>query len=793
MDAKNREQIVLESLNKCAQAFLKSLDFKTPAYAVYETCKKLIGATAGYVALLSSDEKENEILFLDAGGQPCDLDPDLPMPIRGLRAEAYKTGHIVYENDFTGSEWAQYLPEGHSRLENVLFAPLVIENKTVGIFGFANKPGGFNDDDILVVKAFAELAAVGLMQNKTLQKMKKSEKRLREIFNMLQGGAGVYKAIGEGEDFIILEFNRSYARQNSGKEFKNITGRTLLEVFPACKEYGLLDVFRRVWETGKPEYHPVTIYDGKDILSWRENYVYKLSSGEIVAIYQDITERKRMEKELLESENLFRSIFDTSPDPINLNRLDDGKFILINRRFHELTGYNKDEVIGKTALDISIWDDEKKRTEFFDQLLEEWEVNDFEAEFRRKDGNILTALVSAKLLPYKNSPHLLAVTRDITELKQAQEALVEAHEKLAKRYEDSAERLKETEIKYSALLEALLVGVYMCESDDIIFVNNQFAEMFGYSKDELLNMNLMDIIFPEDRENFNLVCGLPTPGDPAEGEFEVRGVKKNGDIIYLSGRNTHIKFNDKEGFLGNITDITRRKEAERELQRSEEDLRILSTQLLSAEERERKRIARDIHDSIGQAFSAIKFSIENSLLAIGEKSYITAQKALENMLPLTQQSIDEVRRIIMDLRPSTLDDLGLIATISWFSREFEAIYTDIQIKKEIDVEENDIPQSLKTVIFRILQEAFNNAAKYSGNDTILIKLRKHPGSLELLIEDKGAGFDVNVQQTKPPNQKGMGLTSMKERAQLSGGTFFLDSTPGKGTRIDIVWPLGENG
>jgi len=195
MDDKNREQVVLESLNKCAQAFLKSRDFKTPAYAVYETCKKLIGATAGYVALLSPDEKENEILFLDTGGQPCDLDPDLPMPIRGLRAEAYKTGNVVYENDFAQSEWIQYLPEGHSLLENVLFAPLVIEGKTVGIFGFANKPNGFNDDDILVVKAFAELAAVGLMQNKTVQKVEKSEKRLREIFNMMEGGAGVYQAV----------------------------------------------------------------------------------------------------------------------------------------------------------------------------------------------------------------------------------------------------------------------------------------------------------------------------------------------------------------------------------------------------------------------------------------------------------------------------------------------------------------------------------------------------------------------------------------------------------------------
>jgi PAS domain S-box-containing protein len=908
---------ILESLIKSAHAFIESSDFKQSVRTVYDCCKNLIGATAGYVALLSADKSRNELLFLDMGDLLCDLDPDLPMPIRGLRAEAYSSGKAVYENNFQQSEWLHYLPDGHGRLDNVLFTPLALDNNIVGLFGFANKPGGFSEEDVLVSRAFAEQAAIGLMQNRTLENLntnvnhlntlmqtaldaiitvnghgiiffwnraaenlfgysaeevvgkpctcivpekyveahrqgfarfaqtgvsklgghlveveglkkngdtvpvelsiskweiddttfftgiirdisqrkqmeetiKTSEKRMREIFQMMEGSGGVYRALDDGEDFVIQEFHRAAEPGNATGGHENLIGKRFLDVFPAGREYGLFEVFQRVWKTGKPEYHPVIIHDEKGIRSWRKNYIYKLSSGEIVALYKDIIERKRMEATLLESENLFRTIFETTPDPINLNRLDDGKFILVNRKFLELTGFEKNEVIGRTALDIGIWNDLAKRDQFFKQLLDEKQINDFEAEFRCKNGKILTTLVSAKLLSYNNTPHLLAVTKDITELKHAELALIDAHTKLEKKYEISTERLKESEIKYGALVEALLTGVYMCEGEDIVFVNNQFAEMFGYSKDELLNMNMMNLIHPDDRKDFMTFCEISDPMEATEGEYEIRGIRKKGDIIYLSGRNTLIEFNGKRGILGNVSNITKRKMVEHDLLRSEENMRQLSAQLLSAEERERKRIASDIHDSIGQALSAIKFSVENSLSAISEESLPAAVEALENIIPLTRQTIEEVRRIIMDLRPSMLDDLGLISTISWFCREFESIYSHILIEREVDIDEAAIPPSLKTVIYRILQEAVNNAAKHSETDFIRLHLLMNRDSLELLVEDTGIGFDIaTLQSSGLGNNRGMGLPSMKERAQLSGGTFSILSRPEKGTRIHVSWP-----
>lgn len=780
---------ILEAMSECSRSFLKSSDFKEPAVTVYQASKKLVGAAAGYVALYSQDETGNELLFLDMGNLQCDLEPDLSMPIRGHRAKAYSSGKVIYENDSQKGKWLQLVPKDHAELDNVMFAPLMIDNKILGVFGFANKPGGFTDQDAQIVQAFAELAAVGLMQNRTMQTLEKSEKRMREIFRLMEGGGGIYKAIENGNDFIIVNFYSSNPKTRSEESAANLVGKRLLEIFPAGKEHGLLEAFKRVWLTGNPEYHPVIIYEGEEIKRWRKNYIFKLSSGEIVATYSDITARKQLEKTLLESENLFRSIFDTSPDAVNVNRIDDGKFILVNKSFLSMTGYKKNEVIGKTALELQIWKDVARRAQFFDQLLEHFTVNDFEAEFRCRDGRILTALVSAKLLSYRNTPHLLAVTKDITELKRVEQALFKANQKLAKRFEASAEKLKETEIKYSALLDALLVGVYMCESDKIIFMNNQFCQMLGFRRHELHNLDIMNIIHPDDRKNFKTVCSLPAPVDSSEGDFEVRAVRKNGEMIYLSGKNTAIEFNGKKAILGNVTNISKRKEAERELRKSEEDLRILSSQLLSAEERERKRIASDIHDSIGQALTAIKFSVESSLLAIEEKSLSTARNALEKIIPLTQQSIDEVRRIIMDLRPSTLDDLGLIATISWFCREFESIFTNIRIVKEIQINEDDLPLPLKTVIYRIIQEALNNSAKYSNSEKIALELFKTGENLELIIHDEGRGFNPGEIYSPNGKKKGIGLASMRERVIISGGGIDILSTPGKGTKIHVKWPL----
>jgi signal transduction histidine kinase len=177
----------VSALLKSSKAVLQNKEFPDSARAIFDAAKELVGATAGYVALLSDNGRENEVLFLDAGGCPCTVDPSLPMPIRGLRAEAYNSGQVAVENVFNKSEWTKFMPNGHVQLKNVLFAPLKIEQRAVGVIGLANKPGGFNERDVEMAMAFGEIASIALANSKMFEMLEENEKELKEHSERLEG------------------------------------------------------------------------------------------------------------------------------------------------------------------------------------------------------------------------------------------------------------------------------------------------------------------------------------------------------------------------------------------------------------------------------------------------------------------------------------------------------------------------------------------------------------------------------------------------------------------------------
>jgi signal transduction histidine kinase len=153
-------------------------------------------------------------------------------------------------------------------------------------------------------------------------------------------------------------------------------------------------------------------------------------------------------------------------------------------------------------------------------------------------------------------------------------------------------------------------------------------------------------------------------------------------------------------------------------------------------------------------------------------------------MPIIQRSMEDVRRIGMNLRPALLDDLGLLPTIGWFVREYQTTYPSIRVKKQTEIEEAQLPDPLKAVIYRILQEAMNNIAKHSKANLVSIFLmRKKDDRIELVIEDNGIGFD------RESVKRGLGLGSMRERAELSVGSFDIESVKGRGTVIRASWPI----
>jgi signal transduction histidine kinase len=228
-------------------------------------------------------------------------------------------------------------------------------------------------------------------------------------------------------------------------------------------------------------------------------------------------------------------------------------------------------------------------------------------------------------------------------------------------------------------------------------------------------------------------------------------------------------------------EVAMRKRANSALARAEAEVRFLSSKLLLAEEYERKRIAQEVHDGIGQALTAIKIRVENVLRQIDESKAETWADSLRSIIPIVQQSLGDARRIQTDLRPSILDDLGLLAAIDWFCREFQITYPEFQIEKQFDLQENEIPDLLKVVIFRTLQEGMNNCGKHSKTKLVWLVLERRAPGIEFMIKDNGVGFEPGRVK------KGLGLDSMKERVEISGGVFHLDSVPGKGTTIRVSW------
>jgi signal transduction histidine kinase len=224
------------------------------------------------------------------------------------------------------------------------------------------------------------------------------------------------------------------------------------------------------------------------------------------------------------------------------------------------------------------------------------------------------------------------------------------------------------------------------------------------------------------------------------------------------------------------------------LRESEGQLRILSRKLLEAQENERKIIAQELHDSIGASLTAIRYGLEEKLHRMGKESPAPEGISLEQIISIVRETIEETHRISSNLRPSALDDMGLLAAIRSTCRELKELYEGIQIETEIGIQEEDVEEPLKIVIYRVLQEALNNVLKHGGADTVRVLLTKTERSLELSIRDNGQGFDPQEKLASQSQMGSMGLVGMKERTELSNGTLEIASEKGKGTIIKAKWP-----
>ena len=335
--------------------------------------------------------------------------------------------------------------------------------------------------------------------------------------------------------------------------------------------------------------------------------------------------------------------------------------------------------------------------------------------------------------------------------------------------------------------ETVPSGILACDlSGSLIYANRSFCRMVGWTAEALLDRKPPYPFLPPDTnpERTRPLAEELRDGVPLHGvatEFLHRDGRRFWGLVFTA--DLAEGSGNACGRLVSVIDITARKRSEAELRRSRERLRNLSEKLVAAQDEERRRIARELHDSVGAGLTAVKLGLETALRKDGDPALL--EKTVERL----KNVIAETQNISRNLHPSVLDDLGLLPAIRSFCRDYRSAGSDPKIEHRLEIAEDAIPRSLKLLVFRIVQEGVNNAVKHSGADRVALSLTGGDGRIALTLGDDGGGFDVEETLAKEIRQGGLGLSSMKERTELAGGEFEIDSSPGAGTVIRASWRI----
>ena len=348
--------------------------------------------------------------------------------------------------------------------------------------------------------------------------------------------------------------------------------------------------------------------------------------------------------------------------------------------------------------------------------------------------------------------------------------------------------------RYRMLFERSPLPMWVVDITSLHFlaVNDAALRLYEYSREEFLAMTARDIRRPEDEAAFRDFLGHA--GDVHYGVF--RHAKKTGEPIDIDGVGHLVAWRGRPARLVQINDITERLRTQqtlerlnRELEVSHERLRALSRRLFEVQEEERKRLARDLHDDVGQALTALKIQLE-SIARPGNE--LTARSRLEDIVDTVQHTLERVRQLSLSLRPPQLDDLGLAAALrSHLDRQARVAGLHAHFEAE------DAPQELapdaETACFRVAQEAITNVLRHARARNLWVRLFTAGDRLALSVRDDGYGFDPDSARRRAHAGGSLGLAGMEERIAIAGGSIELRSQPGQGTVLLATFPLEREG
>lgn len=560
-------------------------------------------------------------------------------------------------------------------------------------------------------------------------------------------------------DGRFLDVNSSFERQ-SGFSREEIIGKTVPEIglWADSADFAsiMADSLHRRKVTGRAV--RLRTKAGRIV-----NALYSVEvidvNGEPCALAagEDVTERLQMEEALRESEAKFRLVADTVTSAIWV--LQDDHFVYFNKEFEAISGYSRDEILSMSPWDLVHPDfREESRTRMLSRLRGEPVPNRYQFAVRTKSGEKRWLEFSAALTELNGKPAILASAFDITATKRAEQEL-KAH------------------VMYmDELIANSPLGIVIKDQNQLVsFCNPAFERMFFYTAAEIRGRNLDELIASHDRLGATRLSEAVKAGGAVHEMAQRR--RKDGTLIDVELHGVKVYSGDVfVGAFAIYQDITERK-------RSEEKLAALRKRLARAQEEERARIARDLHDDAGQRLALLNIDLER-LKQSSSKLKSSLTQELEALAKAASEIASDVHNVSRRLHPSQVELLGLTKALDNFCKDFAA-RNSMEIRFVNDRLHHRLPQDASLCLFRVAQEAIRNTHKHSGSSRALVQLDEVAGSLRLRVSDEGTGFDPTSIETNP----GLGLLSMEERLHSLGGELFIHARPGAGTCIEACIPL----
>ena len=579
--------------------------------------------------------------------------------------------------------------------------------------------------------------------------LRESEELFRGLFDTITSGAAIYQVKGDGKygrDYIVRDFNRM-ALEIEGRTKSEVVGKSLFDLRPNIDEYGLIPVFQRVWKTGVPEYYPQKAYIDDKYASWYDNQVFRLKSGEIVAVYNDVTDRVKAEAALRESEDYLKKILRTARDGFVVI---DGRGIIkdVNEAYSEMSGYSPEELLGMAVSDLDATEMPEETLARISRITDGSEL--FEITNRKKDGRLFEIEVSATWLD-THGGEIICFCRDITKRRKAERAL------------------RESEAHFRDLFRnhAAVKIILDPENGRIIDANPAAAKFYGWSEDELKRMKIYDIntLQPEetDRE-------MKRAADEGKIHFEFRHRLADGTVRDVEVYSSKIRIKGKNLLYSIVHDISERKQAESALIRTNRQLNLLSG------------ITRhDILNKVMALQAYLEFAGEEStgqtqagFLKKASDAASAIQRQIEFTREYEQLGVHEPEWLAINALAGKIDDKQYPITCSCPG---VSIYADPMTE-------------------RVFYNLYDNTVRHAEGAT-RISVSCRPEGLGYLIiwEDDGCGVPDDMKEKIFKRgvgaNTGLGLFLIREILAITGITIRENGVYGKGARFEMTVPAGE--